>query len=336
MKNLSRIWLFLAAVLPGLTLTSPVRADGLKLLPRDTEVIATLNLRQAWTSKLANDHSALRKQLQDKLNDLIASAPLAAEIKNSLGIDPFKDIEAVTVGMSDMTPMPKTVVIVIEGKFNPGKFHDTVNKYVKANPERVEALTIANNKVYHITPPDGDAFYLGLLNKNMLVLSKTKEGMSTAITPPAENLNKEMAVLVPFANTKKSLNLLMTASAMREAINQSNNAQAQTLTPFLKYSNGAVITGNIVSDFEVHLAYIAKDEATAKKMAEQINRDLVLVTKQLATQAETNQMAAAVLEILKTLKVSAQADTMTISGTVSRALVDQALKEIASKLTSNP
>jgi len=317
----------LAAIL-ALSLAAPARAQGLKYLPGDTEVVISLNLKQVWNSKLVKDYSALIKQIQGQFNAKIDGNEVAAEIKKSLGIDPFQDIDTVTIGMSELGKDAKNGVIVLEGKFNPDKFSETGNKAAKDNPEVVKSVPFGGATVYQITKSGEDPFFVGLLNKNTLVVSKNKEGMTGAVNAQGQNLKKETADLLQIANLKKSLTVVMTAGALQEAIKQGNNAQAQFIAPFLKDLNGAIITANVAADVDLVVHYVTKDAAAAQKMAEQTNQGLEVVKVLVSNQAKKDANAAAVADILKTLKVSAQGNSMIITGTVSHEVVDGVMKKI--------
>jgi len=325
--KLSRWCFALAATLAVMTAAS-ARADGLKYLPSDTEVVVSLNLQQVWGSKLVKDYSALIGQLQGMFNAGVDKNQIAAEVRKSLGIDPFKDVDAITVGLSDLTKNPKNVMIVLEGKFNQDKFTETANKAAKDSPEAVKSVTIGNATVYQITKPGDEPFYIGLLNKNTLVIAKTKDGMTGAVTPVAQNLKKETADLVQGVNFKKSLNLVMTAGAIQEAIKQGNNAQTQFIEPFLKDLNGAVITANVVSDVDLHVAYVAKDAAAAQKMAEETNKGVAGLKGLIGKNAPKDAKVAAMVDILNSLKITSQGNVMTVDGTVSRKVLDQTFKNI--------
>jgi hypothetical protein len=312
------------ATLAALALLTPVQAQGIKLLPNDSEVVISVNMKQVWGSKLVKDYNATFKQLQSLFNTKLEDNQIAKEIKDSLGIDPFRDIDVVTIGMSDMGKNPKNVVVVLDGNFNTTKFADTATKAAKENPEVVKAMSIGQQNVYAISPPGDDPFYMAMLNKNTLVIAKTKEGMTSAIQPPAQNLKKELADLMQTANLKKSLNFVATAAALQEAIKQGNNPQAQVIEPFLKDLNGTVVTANVVSDIELFVGYVTKDAASAQRMAEETNKGLAAMKVLVGNQAKLQPVA----DIMQTLKVSAQGNSMNITGRVPRKVLDDAITKI--------
>lgn len=327
-KYATRLCLPLLAATLVLAVTGFAQGQGIKYLPSDTEVVISLNLQQVWDSKLAKDYGALLKQIEGMFNTKIDSNQVAAEIKKSLGIDPLKDISSVTIGMSDLTKNPKNALVVLEGKFNQEKFTETADKAAKDNPEAVKSITIGNATVYQITKPGDDSFFIGLLNKNSLVIAKSKDAMTAAVNAQGQNLKKETADLLQSASLKKSLSFVVTSGALQESIKQGNNPQAQMLVPFLKDLKGLVVTANVVSDIDLHVEYVTNGPAAAQKMADATNQGVAGLKALLGNQAQNNPDAAAVLDILGTLKVSAQGNTMTINGSVSRKVVDQAVKKI--------
>jgi hypothetical protein len=317
----------LAAVLT-LAVAGPASAQGVKYLPNDAEIVISVNLKQIWGSKLAKDHNVLIKQLQEQLNAKIKGDNFLAELKESLGLDLFKDIDAVTVGMSELSKDAKTAVIVLEGRFSPNKFNDTFTKLAKDHPEHVKAAPMGNASVFQLTKPGDDPGYIGLLNANTVVISKTKQGMTSAINPPAQNLKKETADLVQQASLKKSVSVVMTGGAIQEAIKQGNAQQAQFITPFLKDLTGAVISANAAADLDLQVNYVTKNADAAKDMADKTNQGLEVVKVLVGNQAKKDANAAALADILKTLKVSAQGNAMIITGNVPQDVVNTALKKL--------
>jgi hypothetical protein len=312
----------LLAALVALTLATPVQAQGIKYLPKETEVIVSVNLKQVWNSKLVKDYSALIKQLQGLFNARIEDNPIAAELKKSLGIDLFNDVDQITMGLSHWGRKPTNSLMVLEGKFDQAKFNATGNQAAKEDPEVVKPILIANTTVFQITPPQGDIFFMAMPSKNTLMIAATKEDMTSAITPMAQNLKKEVADLVKKTSFKKSLNMIMTAKALQDGVQQ--GPQAQAIQPFLNDLEGAIVSANVVSDIDLHVTYLAKNEAGAKQMADKVNDGL----KTIKALAENSAQLAPFADILNSLKASTQDTTMTITGSVPRKTVDNFIGRI--------
>lgn len=326
--TISKPALRLASVATLLVLgwAAPLQAQGIKHLPADTEVIVTVNLQQVWSSKLVKDYNALIKQLQSVFNTKLDENQIVAEFRESLGIDPLKDIDVITAGTSEMGKKPKSMVIVLEGKFKVDKFAQTAKKGMKDYPEFIKEITINNTTVYQITKPGEETFFMSLPNKNLFIIANSKETMTTAIAPQAQNLKKEMTDLLKNANLKKSFNMVMTAAVVEEAIKQGNNPQAQAISPFLKDLHGAILSANVVSDIELNWTLAAKDAAAAKQMAEQLTAGLGLAKAAIA--GKKNQGVEQAMQVLNTLKASADGSNVTVTGNVPRKVLDTALQAV--------
>jgi len=327
-KRSIAFWAPALAALLALSLGTSARGQGVKYLPNDTEVIINVNLKQVWNSKLVKDYNALIKQIQGLFNAKIEGNNIAADFKKSLGIDPFKDVDVITVGMTEFSKDTKNLVFVLEGNFNPEKFTATFNAKAKDEPEVYKSMTIGNATVFQLTKAGEEPFFLGLLDKSILVMSKTKEGMTTAANGPVQNLKKETADLLQGANMKKSLTVVMTANAIEDAVKKGNNAQAQFITPYLKNLNGLTINANVVTDIDFNVNYVAKDAAAAQDMLKAVNQGLDASKVMVNNMAKKDANVALLADIMKTLKVSAQGNTMMINGAVPHDVVDGVMKKI--------
>src|SRR5260221_12512416 len=93
MNRYCRSWLLVAAVA---LVATPVNAAELdKFLPDDTQVIATINIRQIIDSGLAK-----KFELGKELENLMGQNDEAIKVLKSLGLDPLKDINRITAAHS--------------------------------------------------------------------------------------------------------------------------------------------------------------------------------------------------------------------------------------------
>src|SRR5207302_9639637 len=95
----------------------------------------------------------------------------------------------------------------------------------------------------------------------------------------------------------------------------------------LQNLNGAVISANVVSDIELNVGYVAKDAATAQKMAEMMEKGIGAFKKTLEGK-EDDPKVGPLVQILNTLKVSSKDSNTVIQGTVPRKVVDEAITKI--------
>jgi hypothetical protein len=328
-RRLATVNTLVFAALALVLTAAPARAQGLKHLAADTEVVVSVNLKQIWNSKLVKDYSDLIKQLQSIFNVKLESNELVADIKKSLGIDLFKDVDVITAGMSNMGKSANWVMVV-EGRFKPDKFEETGKKSIKDSPEVVKSSTIGATTVYEISPPGGQSFFMALLDKSTLLMAKTKEGMSTAIQPPAQNLKMEVVDLLKETSLKKSFVMIATANAMIEGIKDSGNPEAIFAAPLIKGLEGAVVSADVISDIVLNVGFVAKDAATAELLQGMISKGLDSGKEKLGQGKKDKTKPA--LETIKTMKVSTQGKTVTIQGMIPREVVDGILEKIEDSL----
>jgi len=330
MTKILRPWALAALALGWLASASPAPAQSLKYVPNDAEVLISVNFQQIWGSKLMKDYQALIKQVQGMINAQVQNNKEVQEFQKALGIDLFNDVNSILVGVSEMTKDPKNWVMVFEGKFNPEKFKEVADKATKDHAEVVKSLTIGTATVYQISPPNDKGFFISLVSKDALVLTKTRDAMSTAINQAAgqPNLKQELATLVKGIDLKHSINFVATTAALQQALKESNNPQAQMAGPFLKDLNGMTMSANVTTEVKFQVGVAAKDGASAKKMAEDAGNGFAALKFILAQQAQQKPELAPVIEIANTLKADADGNNVVIQGTVSRKLIDDNIKKL--------
>lgn len=313
--------------------TTPTQGQTVRYFSPKVEAIVSINLEQIWASKLVKDHQALFNQVQGMVGAQVQQNDEVVELQKALGIDPIKDISAVSVGFSDLGKKPKEVLVVMEGKFDEQKFADTAKLATKKHPGIIKTLSMGNYTAYEITPPNSnEAFYVSLLNKRTLFVAKTKDEMREAIKRAGsirpQVLKQEMTIAMKQADLKESFNFVATSDVLMEAVKQSNNPQAQVLGQMLRDLKGVNLSANVADDVKFKLGVVARNEQAAKKLADDTTQALAGFGFILANQAQNNPQFAPALDIFKTLRAASNGSAMTVRGNVSRQVIDNAIMSL--------
>jgi hypothetical protein len=122
--------------LAGLTaalLTFPAAraAEVDRLLPADSELVVTVNVRQILESPLFKKHVAL-KDAQDALTEHLPGE--ANQILKDLGFDPFTDLDSVTVAGPGGHDKDRGL-IVVRGRFDADKIKARAAQAAKDDPD---------------------------------------------------------------------------------------------------------------------------------------------------------------------------------------------------------
>src|SRR5262245_16165596 len=121
MTAIRRMWL------AGLVLTltayaaAPARAVDPKILPGDTELVVSLNIKQLLASDIAKQYKDILDQARGFIEGQIQNNP-AAKYLEKAGFDLLRDLHGVTIATNGSKEVD-AVFVVIEGKFDTEKVH---------------------------------------------------------------------------------------------------------------------------------------------------------------------------------------------------------------------
>jgi hypothetical protein len=198
--------LLIAAVLAS---AAPVAhaAEVDPLLPKDSTQVVQVNVKQILQSDVfkKNFLGRVQKGMENE------------EVKRQFelfGIDPFKDVEKVVVGISGKDPSDTKVLAVLRGKFNPEKLFEGVQEHASRTPDRVSLEDVEDGdekwKLVKVSPDrGGKPFYVSLASDTTLVAGNDSTLVTTALNAAKKKerakLDKDMAALVLKQEEKASL-----------------------------------------------------------------------------------------------------------------------------------
>jgi len=197
----SPFWRWSSLVWTLVLASSAASSEAVKRLPADTEFIASLNVRQVldapllkksapaqqfldrWRLALKGNERQLKEYYQNKeLKEwgLTEEGFLewARQFKarcDAVGLDPFKDVDRLTLGCSLGKDL---LTVVVEGTFQLATFRDAARADARKDP--ASRLTpLAGVDVWEWADPSrvGGRQYLALLSPKCLVLGNSKEAM---------------------------------------------------------------------------------------------------------------------------------------------------------------
>ena len=201
MKLSSRL---LALAVFGTAITAPARAADLDpLLPAKSESVMVVNVTQVLTSDLFKKYA--RGQVEQALegND-------AQKMLTSMGLDPMKDIDRVSVGIWGDNPQDMQALAVMRGKFEPKKLFTAVQQAAKDEPDQVELVTEGGYQLIKIMPKDQDKPIYAAVASDTAIVAGSDKAMVAAAFADAQNepkakVKKELATLVAQQDAKASM-----------------------------------------------------------------------------------------------------------------------------------
>src|SRR6266542_1796949 len=203
MPAIRHLWAAGCTLALAALLAAPLHAaDVDKLLPNDTETVASVNLKQILESPLA------KKLPLDMAKDALKQNEEIQKTLTELGFDPFKDIDSITVagaGGSDADRM----LVIVRGKFEVEKFDKKAEDVAKDMKDQLKIHKVpgaaegAGSKLYEVTNPNGqpEKVFVAFASKGVLVASPAKDYVLDALEKEAGKKktalkNKDLAELL--------------------------------------------------------------------------------------------------------------------------------------------
>jgi hypothetical protein len=302
-------------------------AQANKYIAEDAEWVFTVNVRQILDSKLVKDNQQTVDLLKKELQNQIDKNRDVANLQKVLGFDPFRDLNSITFAAPGGKD-PHKGMIVINGTIDAKKLADAA----QLQQDKIKVHQNGARKIYEIPIPDkNETLYLTLANKNDLVLTGSLDGLKAALSQfdaGRPSASKELQTLLARTNAQQSISFVATRSGLEKFIKDSGNPQAQAIAPLVQQIEGVTSSITFAKDIDFQITVEAKDAETAKKLAKDTTQGLVFLNLMVQGQAQQNPQLAPAVDIVKTLRTSAQGNTVIISGRVTAEVVQQGIKMI--------
>jgi hypothetical protein len=287
-------------------------AEGEKYLPNNSDAVLTVNV------KLLLDSAVVKRNLELVKPILKADANFQKTV-DALGLDPFKDIDYVLIGVPSGAD-PDKVVIVIQGKFNGKKVHALAVKAAEENPKVVEIERVGNDSIYKITPPGkGEKeTFAALLDETTLVGSRSHDLVVEALDKKSgkkkSEQKKELKELLAKANSQQCISIVAL-----DTVGQGD------LAGLVKSLTGGFTIGE---DVKMDFALNAKDDEAAKTVADKLDEGVRQVQPLVKGLGSRDKRLAPLVEIFNTLKVKPDGAKVSITAEVSESVVKKIEKMI--------
>ncbi|OAI40508.1 hypothetical protein AYO40_00830 [Planctomycetaceae bacterium SCGC AG-212-D15] len=236
-----------------------------KFLPDDTQLVASVNLRQILDSGLAKKFE-IAKEVEKNLKD----NKEAGEVLKMLGLDPMKDVTRITIA-TPAKPDPKQVLVAVHGSFDLAKIHDAADKVIKDKPESLSVSKEGTLRLYEVKAPGHDEpAFVCFLNKDVLVASPTKAYVIDAIAKNAgkrdPKFSKGLQALVAKQDPKQSFWFASLATEELKTQLASNPQTKQIAEKLESFSAGVTVA----NDIKFNVLVQTSEEAAAKDIRQKL------------------------------------------------------------------
>lgn len=312
-----------AFVAAGLMVSSQaIKAVDARLLPANTEIVITFNLKQILNSDLAKQNGEVLKQLRAAMDQ----APNGDEVSKYLkmmGFDPFEDLHSISIahpGSQD----PKDLFVIIEGAFDAKKFAATAKTAQENYPNEFKIGTIGNTSYYELTV-SGEVGYVALIGKS-IVISAQKESLEGAIKRANGTVvaADKIRDLLKTTNDKQSFSFAITGAAI--------NRLAENAPPGVQVPNqladvrGITAAITLTKEIEFMLGVGVKDAKTAKDFENTGTFALAAAKLMVNQQAQQNPDLVVVSDIMRTLRLSSNGANVMATGSITKENLEKLIK----------
>jgi len=310
--------------LASLLLAAPARAaDVDKLLPNDTETVASINVKQILNSAL------VKKFGIDKIKDAIKNQEMVQKILDELGFDIFKDLESILIAGPGGSETDKGLIIV-RGNFNIKKMKTKAEGLAKDMKDVIKAVSVPDGlggkyEFWEVTPPDNpQSLFVSLLSNDTILAAPGKDYLIDALDKQAGRKkaalkNKDMAGLISRMDTKQSLYVGLLGASLEKSPLANEEKAKEIIEKLADASIGLTIEKDIV----LEIGITAKGTKEAKDLEDSIKDGLNQLLGIAALLGGNNKQIAPLVDILKTVKPSLKDKTITVKATVDSETLEK-------------
>ena len=260
--------------------------------------------------------------------DQFGDNPVLNHLKDA-GFDVFRDLHTITVA-SDGGKEP--TAIIVEGTFNAEKLTATAEESAKEYPDCLKITRAGSQTVFEITPPGGKAGFAALVGGKVLVATMTREALTDTLArldgTKSSSLKKEFAVLLDTVNNRQSINFVATGPALAKLVAAAPIPNGEAVTAGLQSIDGLSGAITVTKEVNFQLGINAKDEAGAKKMAQDGNGVILLGQLLVNQAAQKDEKLAPVVDVVRTLRITNQGSNVVLRGNVSIEVIEKLMKSI--------
>lgn len=334
--NLRRISFVLVLTLLG---SAPARAVDLDpLLPADTENYLSVNLRQIIDSPL------FQKQLLAPLKEMMlkSGGEQWQTTLREFGVDPFKDVDRITIA----TPTSKEAdrgLVIVQGRFDPVKVETKGIANLRGNGV---ALKLHDTPLgggirakiweYPLPQQQDSAVFVSIVGPKTPGLQGTERPYSKILMSlgkdyvvDALKLNhnklksslksKEMTALIEQLDARQSISLAVMGKSLPKA-NQ------EVIPAFLTEVLGRVeaLGGGVTvrDDVKLELLLATPDSDSASRMQKAADKLMKSAIVGLALLGEERQELSLLFEVVKSIKISNRGKVVTVAGRVTQDVIE--------------
>jgi hypothetical protein len=316
MRRLKLAWLALVAVC--LACPSLPGAEVDKLLPDDSEVVISINVRQILDSALVKKHGIKPAEQALQANEEVQ------KVLKALDFDPLKDVTSFTIAGPGGTE--DKGLFIVRGKFDAKKI---ATKIADLDRPDLKTTTVDGRKIFEITPPEkrggSEKIYATVVGSEALVGAANKDYLLNVLKRYDKNqaatLNKQVKQLIEKSDGKQSVWIVALGDGIRKNPNLNDEKAKEVLGRI-----DSVRVGLTLSDgFKFDSTVTAKDADGAKALKTDAESGLDSAKGVVALLAGNKPEFAIIGDFLDSIKCSLDSKDLILQGKLSGDSLEKVL-----------
>jgi hypothetical protein len=313
---------------------APARAVDVKYLPGDTEIVISVNFKQMLDSEIAKTHKESIDQVKGLVEAQVQGLP-AAKYLEKAGFDLFRDLHGVTIATNGGKELAD-LVIIIHGNFDAGKVRAAAEDIARDNAEVLKITKIAGREALEITPPGEKRVYAIVLDDKTMVAcgseALAKETIDRSNGGARKGLKDSFKSLLKTTSDKQSFSVVATGGALAKLIAEARVDNADAAAAMISNLEGLSAAITLTKDIQFQLGVSAKDNETAKQAVAMGNFGLLTARTLAAQKAKENPDLQPLVDIAKTLRITADGNNILLRGEVSTENLEKVIKNLPKHL----
>jgi hypothetical protein len=313
-------------------LAAPARAADLNtLLPSDTEVIVSLNVKQLLASPLFRKYAADQVKAELKKNEQ------AQKVFEALGFDPLRDIDAIIASGGELELDSNRGLIIIRGRFDPAKIQALAEGVAQKQGDNLKIHRLGDVRLYEINYPEAGAkrntetLFVNVLDGTTVIASRSKDSVVDTLDRQAGRKKaagkKDLLDLLAKADRKQSMSFVISNRILAKIPVGDDQQLKQLLGQAQNLVGGFTVTDEVKAEFVLGAKNADDAGALSKMLAAKLNQLKLFV----GFVVNANQEWAPLQDIVSTFKVSCQGTDVTIQGLADKDMI-QKTSEAVGKL----
>lgn len=295
-------------------------ADPVPFLPAETDAVLTIEARQLAESELGKKVGA------DLLKELLGVSKPAAAAVNATGLDPARDFDLITVGLTFNKATAARPFALFEGKFDRKAIEANITTYMKEHPTHLSAITVADKAAYKMAgAKPNEAMFAAIVDDAKIVVAPTEADLAGAFAAAAGSrkpvISKELAAFLAAAKPTAPVSLRAWVKGKFNDLNLPNDK----LKAAVQGVDWAIANVTVTRDVALAITLNTPDPASAQKLTDLLAGVIGLVRLQLTAAAEDQPELRPVADLLRATKVAANGKTVVASGMVKGEAIEKAL-----------